>query len=83
MKDSCFELDFNVTHWAGAYAWFAGGDHIRIVTLGPNALFINFRLTSSSGKEIDEIDNAHVICLLYKVISGSRDSDDLSIGSNN
>ena len=37
-------------------------------------------MTSSSRKEMDENDNAHVNCLLYKLISGSRDNDDLSIG---
>ena len=29
---------------------------------------------------MEEIDNAHVICLMHKVISSSRGSDDLSIG---
>ena len=28
---------------------------------------------------MEEIDNAHVFCLMYKLISSSRDSDDLSI----
>ena len=37
-------------------------------------------MTSSIGKEIEELDNAHVSCLMYKLISSSRDSDDLSIG---
>ena len=36
-------------------------------------------MTSNSGKEIEEIDIAHVICLLYKLISSSGGSDDLSI----
>ena len=29
---------------------------------------------------MEEIDNAHVICLMHKLISSSRNSDDLSIG---
>ena len=37
-------------------------------------------MTSSVGKEMEEIDNAHIICLLHKLISSSRDSDDLSTG---
>ena len=37
-------------------------------------------MTNSSGKEKEEIDSAHVICLMYELISSSRDSDDLSIG---
>ena len=80
MKGSYLELDFSVPHRAGAHARFADGDQIRLVNLGPIILFNKFRLTSSSGKEIEEIDNALVICLMYKLISSSRDSDDLSFG---
>ena len=35
MKDSYLELDFNVTHRAGAHARYADGDHIKLVKLGP------------------------------------------------
>ena len=80
LKHSYLELDFNVTCRAGAHARYADGDHIRLVNSGPTALFIKYRLTSSSGKESEEIVNAHVICLMHKLISSSRDSDDLSIG---
>ena len=37
-------------------------------------------MSSSGGKEIDEIDSARRICLLYKLKSPNRASDDLSIG---
>ena len=37
-------------------------------------------MASSSGKEIEESDNAHVISLMHKLRSSSRDSDELSIG---
>ena len=80
MKDSYLELDFSITHRAGAHARYADGDHIRLVKLGPIIFFNNYRITTSSGKEIEETDNGHVICLMYKLISSSRDSDDLSIG---
>ena len=80
MKDSYQELDFNVTHRAGAHARYADGDHIGLVNLGPIALFNKYRLTSSSGKEIEEIDNAQVVCLMHKLISSNRDSEDSSIG---
>ena len=80
LKDSYLELDFSVTHRARAHARYADGDHKKLVNLSPRALFNKYRLTSSSATEIEEIDNALVICLLHKVISISRDSDDLSIG---
>ena len=34
-------------------------------------------MTGSNGKQIEENDSAHIICLLQKLISSSRDSDDL------
>ena len=67
-KKSYIELDFNVTYRAGAHAQYTDGDHIKLVNLGPNALFNKNRLTNSSRKEIEEIDNAHVLCLFYKLI---------------
>ena len=80
LKDSYLEIDFSVTHRTGAHDRYIDDDHIRLVNLGPIALFNKYRLTSSSGKEIEELDNAHVICLMQKLISSAKDSDDLSIG---
>ena len=80
LKDSYLELDFIVSHRAGAHARYADGDHIGLVNIGPLALFNEYRLTNSSGKEVEEIDNDHVFYLMHKLISSSRDSDDLSIG---
>ena len=80
LKDGCLELYFDVNERAGAHARYADGDHIGLLHLGLIALIKKYRLTGSSGKEIDEIDNAHVISLMHKLISSNRDSDDLSIG---
>ena len=82
MKDSYLELYFNVTHRAGAHASYVENDNIRLLNVGLVALFKKYRLTSSSGKEVEESDNAHVICLLHELISSSNDSYDLSIGSH-
>ena len=51
LKVSYLELDFKVTHRAGAHARYADDDHIRLVNLGPIALFNKHRLTSFSGKD--------------------------------
>ena len=80
LKDIYPELDFNVTHRGGAHALYVDGNHLKLVNVGPVALFINYRLTSSGRKEIEEIDKAHFMCLLYKLVSSSRKRDDLSIG---
>ena len=63
MKDSYFELNFIVTYRAGAHALYLDGNHITLVNLSQFALFIKYRLTSSSGKEIKQIDDAHDIGL--------------------
>ena len=41
LKDSFIELDFNVTHTAGAHARYADGYQIILVNLGSIAFFIN------------------------------------------
>ena len=80
LRDSYLGLVFFVTHRAGAHARYADGDYIRLEKSGPTALFNKYRLTSSCGKEIEEIDNAHVICLKHKLITSCREIDNLSIG---
>ena len=80
LKDVYLDLDFNVTRRAGAHARYAIGDPIKIVNLGPIALFNKYRLTSSSVKELKEINIALVISLFNKLKPFRRDSDNLSIG---
>ena len=80
IKYSYLELDFSVTHRAGAHGRYADGDHIRLVNLVPIALINENRFVTFSGKVIEEIDNAHSFCFMYILISFSKDSDDLSIG---
>ena len=73
MRDGYLGVEFNVTHRAGAHIRYVDNDHIRLVNLGPIALFNKHRLKSSSGREIEEIDNAHVICLMPKLKTRGRD----------
>ena len=48
--------------------------------MGPAALFSNFKLTTSSGKHLEDFSHAHLVSLMYKLITSSKDSNDLSIG---
>ena len=59
---------------------YADGNDIRLVNLGPIALFSNFKLTTSSNKHLEDISHAHLVSLMYKLITSSKDSNDLSIG---
>ena len=80
LLNSYLELNFDVLHAAAPNNRYADGNDIRLVNLGPIALFSNYKLTTSSGKHLENIDHAHIVSLMYKLLSSSEGSDDLSIG---
>ena len=79
MLNSYIELIFDVLKAATSNR-YANTDDIRLINLGPSALFSNYKLTTSSGKQLENIDHAHIVSLMYYLLSSSRDRDDLSIG---
>ena len=79
LLNSYLELDFDVLH-AGTHNRYVDGNNIRLVNLGPIALFSNYKLTTSSGKRLENFDHAHIVSLMYKLLTSSKGSDDLSIG---
>ena len=79
LLNSYIELNFDVLK-ATTNNRYADTDDIRLINLGPIALFSNYKLTTSSEIHLENIDHAHIVSLMYKVLSSSRDSDDLSIG---
>ena len=79
LLNSYLELNFDVLHAATNNRYVDGTD-IRLVNLGPVALFSNYKLTTSSGKHLENIDHAHIVSLMYKLLTTSRGCDDLSIG---
>ena len=79
MLNSYLELNFDVLQAAGNNRYVDTSD-IRLVFLGPIALFSNYKLTTSSGNHLEEISHAHIVSLMYKLLTSSKDSDDLSIG---
>ena len=80
LLNSYIELNFDVLHAAAPNNRYADGNDIRLVNLGPIALFSNYKLTTSSGKHLENIDHAHIVSLMYKLLSSSKGSDDLAIG---
>ena len=78
MLNSYLELNFDVLQAATKNRYVDAND-IRLVNLGPIALFSNYKLTTSSGKHLEEISHAHIVSLMYKLLTSSKDSDDLSI----
>ena len=59
---------------------YTDANDIRLVNLGLIALFSNYKLTTSTGKHLEEISHAHIVSLMYKLLTSSKDSDDLSTG---
>ena len=60
---SYFELNFDVLHAANNNRYVDAND-IRLVNLGPIALFSNYKLTTSSGKHLQKIDHALIVSLI-------------------
>ena len=79
LLNSYLELNFDVLRADNSNRYLDGND-MRLVNLGPIALFSNYKLTTSSGKHLENIDEAHIVSLMYKLLSSSKGSDDLSIG---
>ena len=76
---SYLKLNFDVLHAATNNRYIDGIDR-RLVNLGPIALFGNYKLTTSSGKQLENFDHAHIVSLMNKLLPSSRGSNDLSIG---
>ena len=79
MLNSYFELKFDVLRADNSNRYVDAND-IRLVNLAPIALFSNYKLSTSSGKHLEEISHAHIVSLMYELLTSCKDSDDLSIG---
>ena len=79
LLNSYLELNFDVLRVDNSNRCVDAND-IRLVNLGPIALFSENKLTTSSGKHLEEISHAHIVSLMYKLLTSSKDGDDLSIG---
>ena len=79
LLNSYLELNFDVLH-AATNNRYTDADDIRLVNLGITALFSIYKLVTHSSKHLEEVTNAHIVCLMYKVVTSRKDSDDLSIG---
>ena len=77
--NSYLDLNFQATKKADN-SRYGNGNDIRLVNLGPIALFSVFKLTTSSGKHLEDISHVHIVSLMYKPTTSSEDTDDLSIG---
>ena len=79
LLNSYLDLNFDVLHAATNNRYVDNND-IRLVNLGPIALFSIYKSTTSSGKPLEDINHAHIVSLMYKLITTAKGWDDLSIG---
>ena len=79
LLNSYFDLNFDVLHAATGNR-YVDNNALWLVNLGPSALFSNYKLTTNPGKHLEDINHAHIVSLMYKLIKSSRGSDYLSIG---
>ena len=79
MLNSYLDLKFDVLHAATGNIYIDGND-IRLVILGPISSFSKYKLKTSSGKHLEDINPAYIFSLLYKLITSARNTDLLSNG---
>ena len=59
---------------------YADGDEISLVNFGPVALFSEAKLTTTSGKHLENFDNLQPICLMYKLLPSTQQTSQLMYG---
>ena len=67
LLNTYLELKFDVLH-AATNNRYADGNDVRLSNLGVIALFSIFKLITRSGKHSEEINHAHFVSLMYKLL---------------
>ena len=78
MLNSYVDLNFEVIKRADI-STCANGNDIRLVNLGPIAFFSYLEPTTPSGKHPEDISHAHIVSLMYKILTSAKNTDALSI----
>ena len=79
LLNSYLDLSFDVIN-AGIDNKFVVTDNIMLVNRAAIAFFSEFRLTTSSGKHLKSIHHAHIVSLMYELLTSSGESGYQSIG---
>ena len=79
MLNSYLDFKFDVLHGASNDKNADDNDK-GLVNLGPNAFLSTYELTTGPGKHLEDTGFAHIVSLMYKLLTSSGDSNDLSIG---
>ena len=73
------DLNFDVLHAATGNR-FSDGSDMRLINLVHVSLFRNYKLAINSGKHLEDISRAHIVSLMFKLITSAKDTNDLCIG---
>ena len=75
LQNSYISLEFEI--FKNDNTRYADGDQISLVNFGPVALFSEAKLTTSSGKYSEKVDNLHPISLMYKLLTSNQQTSQL------
>ena len=78
LQNSFISLEFEVLK--NNNTRFADGDEIGLVNFGPISLFSEAKLTTSSGKHLEKVDNLHLISLMYKLLTSTKSTSQFMYG---
>ena len=78
LQNSYISLEFEVRK--NDDTRFNDGDEISLVNFGPVALFSEAKLTTSSGKHLEKVDNLHPINIMYKLLTRTQQTSQLMHG---
>ena len=78
LQNSYISLEFEVLK--NDETRYADGDQISLVNFGPVALFSEAKLTTSSGKHLEKVDNLHPISLMYKLLTSNQQTSQFMYG---
>ena len=78
LQNSFISLEFEVLK--NNDSRYTNGDEIGLVNFGPISLFSEAKLTTSSGKHQEKVDNLHLISLMYKLLTSTKSTSQLIYG---
>ena len=59
---------------------YADGEGIAVVNFAPVALFSEVKLTTSSAKHLEKVDNLHIIGIMHKLSTSQQQTKELMYG---
>ena len=78
LQNSYISLEFEVHKIDNTR--YTNGDEISLVNFGPVALFSEAKLTTSSGKHLEKVDNLHPNSLMIKILTSTQQTSQLMYG---